>query len=481
MKKLVFLLIFFSSCNLAPRYTRPNQEMNAHFRLDTSHESTLKNIHWWENLEDPILNSLVMTALESNKDLQVAIYRVSAFYAHYQTVRSQLFPEISLEGFALKEELSRDADFLANNFSTIIPIFNYEFTLSYEIDLWGKLRNSSKKAFFEYLAEVETRRSVVLSLVSSVVETYILLRQLDLELEIAKATLQERKEALTFAIDRFEGGLTSEIEVVQAQSTFEETVAMVENLQRRVPQAENLLSILLGQNPHPITRGKTLLALHLPQEVASGIPSDLILARPDIRRQESKLIAANADIGVARALFLPDINITSAIGNAATKFDTIFSPMTRIWQLGGSFLQKLFTGGKLMGNLRLTEAVKKEMIYSYEQTILTALKEVNDALIGHEKAKEIVVAYKKDVTALKEYLKLSWLRYYEGQTDYLTVLDAERHLFEGELSLARAEGDQFTTLVHLYKSLGGAWIFKADEEATKESAQELKKLGPCLP
>ncbi len=465
-KKFTIILLFLTGCNLAPHYHRPDVEMPTTWRDISNEGSTLANIKWWESLDDPVLNTLIQTALENNKDLQIAIWRVNAYYGQYQVVRSGLFPEIDMGGSAAKERLPSIANFLPAGTDPINSSYSLDLSLSYEIDFWGQVRNMTKAAQFEYLAQIENRRTVVLTLVGSVAQAYVLLRQLDLELQISLETLETRKESLQIAIDRFEGGLTSEIEVTQAASVFESALATVEDLQRRVPQQENLLSILLGENPHSIVRGKTIDEFTLPTEVPAGLPSDLLTRRPDIVQSENMLIAANANIGVARSAFFPQINLTGLYGVESLALNSLFKKPSIAWKIGGNFLQTIFAGGKLFGQLNVAKAQQQESLFQYEQTILNAFREVNDALIGHQQSKKIVIATEGEVSALEEYLKLAWLRYYEGQTQYLTVLDAERQLFSAKILLAEAQGDQFITLINLYKALGGGWVIEADETAT---------------
>jgi multidrug efflux system outer membrane protein len=250
--------------------------------------------------------------------------------------------------------------------------------------------------------------------------------------------------------------------VTQAVSAYEEALAAIKNLERQIPQQENLISVLLGQSPHEILRGKAVYQFTLPKEIPTGLPSDLLERRPDIVQAEKLLIAANANIGVARAAFFPQINLTGLYGAESFQWKSLFSKTARTWQIGGNLLQAIFTGGRLMGQLDMTKAEKQEALFQYEQTILTAFQEVDDALIAHKISKELVEVYTVQVEALKEYLHLAWLRYYEGQTQYLTVLDAERQLFSAQIILAEAQGAVFITLTDLYKALGGGWVIDAD-------------------
>lgn len=464
----VIVLIALGGCNLAPHYHRPDPGIPTTWRVDGNELSTLGNTNWWENLGDEVLNTLVTKALENNKDLQVAIFRVKEFYGDYFIERAPLFPDVNLRGDGNRERFSPQNGLAIPGFSPIFSDFSFSLSLSYELDFWGKLRNQSFAGYQQYLASIENRRTVVLSLIGAVAQSYILLRQLDLELFISTETLASRRDSLRIARARFEGGLTSELEVAQAESLFEEALAAVKELERQIPQEENHLSVLLGESPGSILRGKRVYQLTLPPEIPTGLPSDLLVRRPDICAAEHQLIAANANIGVARAAFLPTFNLSNFYGTDSQHLKNLFSPEAQIWEFGGTLLQTIFAGGQLVGQLKVAKAKQKEALFTYEQTILTALREVNDSLIGHQKAKEIVLVYQADVEALKDYVHLSWLRYYEGQNDYLTVLDAERALFSGQIDLAKSIGKRLLTLVDLYKALGGGWVTEADQIATSD-------------
>ncbi len=453
------------ACNFAPRYTQPElSDMPQEWRFSSEEGSTLCNLRWWEAIGDPILNQLIETALQNNKDLKVAIYRVKEYWGQYEVVRSALLPQINFSGNAFKERLPTNANFthFLPGINPIIQNFQGLFNLSYEFDFWGQIRNQTFAAYSLYLAQIENRRTVVLSLVASVARAYIYLRQLDLEMTVSLETLQSREESLRIARARFEGGQTSEIDVTQAASAYEEAVVAVKELERQIPQQEDLLSVLLGQSPTDILRGKAVYEFALPEEIPAGQPCEILTQRPDIMAAEERLIASNANIGVARAAFFPQLSLAAFYGRNSFYLNQFFDQSSKVWQIGGNILQQIFTGGALFGQLEVAKAQQKEALFQYQQTILTALREVNDSLIGYEKSQEIFAAYEADVIALQEYLKLSWLRYYEGQTQYLTVLDAERTLFSAQILLAQAQADQFLTLVDLYKALGGGWVLDAD-------------------
>ncbi len=455
-------LLICAGCNLEPRYHTPYMEMPCTWRIDSDLSSTCCNARWWQELDDPVLNALVLEALANNYDLKVAVARVCEFFARYQVVSSQLWPQISLGGTALKEKIPQRTVFAPEGFNPITPFYAYEFSLAYEIDFWGKIRSQAHTAYAEALASIENRRTVVLTIVGAVSQAYVQLRELDQELEIAEATLAERKEYLRLATLRFQGGLTSEIEVVQAAAVYDETLANVTFLQELIPQQENLISVLVGSNPTCILRGSTLSAMKPPPDVPTGLPSELLLRRPDIRAAEDHLVAANAEIGAARAAFFPDISLTGLFGGESFELKTLFSTASRAWHIGATFLQPIFTGGKLTGELKIAWAKKQEALYAYAQTVLNAFKEVEDALIAYQQQSQLIKVQEDKVAQTRTYLHLSWLRYYNGQTDYLTVLDAERELYATLIDLTRAQGNTLIAFIDLYKALGGGWVIDAD-------------------
>ena len=466
MKKwLLFSLCLLSACNLAPKHSVPDMALPTNWRTGNEGGDTLANLDWWTLLGDEVLNGYIETALENNKDLKVAIWRVREYLAQYQVVRSALFPQLQLSGAADKERFPIDLDFLPTNVSPVTPNYNLEMSLSYEFDFWGKIRNETSAAYSQYLAQVENRRTVVLTLVGSVAQSYIYLRQLDAQLQLVTDIMGSFKQSLEIATYRFEGGITSKIEVDQALSVYEESVAILEKLKMQVPQQENLLSILLGEVPQGLKRGKTLDQFILPESNPTGQPQDILTRRPDILAAENNLKAANANIGVARAAFFPQLSFAALFGYDSLQLKSLFSKKSQTWLLGGNLLQQVFTGGALIGQLNVAKAEKQELLFAYEQTILKALQEVNDALIGVHQSQKIFQADRREVAALKDYLALSWARYYEGETQYLTVLDAERKVLSAELNMVAAQADQFQEFVDLYKSLGGGWILEADQKA----------------
>jgi outer membrane protein, multidrug efflux system len=465
-KSLVLLLLLsFSSCVLHRPYQRPEIELPDTWRLPTSDIAVIANLDWWNLFGDPILNGLIDEALENNKDLKVAIARVYEFWAQYKIVRSQMLPQFfgTASEFRQEQSLIQGVPPPGREYS----LFNLAINFSFEVDIWGRLACETEAALANYLAKIETRRTVVLTLVSSVATTYIFLRQLDMQLQIAERTQASRENSLKIAIDRYLGGLTSEMEVKQAESEVDSAIAQVKEIEIQQQQQENLLSILLARPPGEIQRGLAVDELALPVDVPTGLPSQLLEQRPDIIQAEQVLVAANASIGTAMAQAFPDISLTGLYGNSSLDLRHLLTAFTRTWQLGSSYFQSVYSGGRITAQIEVADAQFQEALYAYEQTILTSLQEVNDSLIAHQKTKELAKVQQHQVSVLSDYLELANLQYSNGQTDYLNVLDAERTLFVAQLNYAESQANCFITLVNLYKALGGGWVLEADKQAAE--------------
>lgn len=460
--KILLALIFLTACSLEPRYCRPIVNPPSCWKVPSDEIPTEFNERFWETLGDPVLNALVLEALRNNRDLQVAAWRVIQFYGQFLEVRSSLFPQIDFQATALREKFSYVNTPATLPGGAITNFYSYEFNLSYQIDLWGALRNATRAACQELLASVENRREVVLTLVSAVADSYILLRQFDRQLAISKATVAVREEAVRIATDRWLGGVTSEIEVTQSISLLDQARAAVVTLEEQIPIQENLISVLIGKNPSEIWRGREIDAFCFPPVIPTGLPSTLLVNRPDILAAEHLLIASNAQIGVARAAFFPQLTLTGLFGASSFELKKLFTKPAQMWQIGGTLFQPIFTGGMLTGQLIEAIAENKQAYYGYQQTVLTAFQQVDDALISHQQAKELVLVEEHRVQDLRLYLELSWYRYYEGTADYLVVLNASQELFNAELDLASAQGKVFTTLIDIFKATGGGWVWDAD-------------------
>lgn len=494
--------LLLNSCTFYPRYKRPCMEMPENWRVSSDETETVINVRWWEQLQDPILNALIQEALESNNDLRIATARILQFQAQLGIVSSQLYPQIYGQGITSRQRASQTlagngvfsnsksntsyqgGGGILPNLGQLFPIYSNDYqaliTASYELDLWGKIRSAASASYAELLGQINARRTVVLSVVSSVAASYILLRQYDSQLQISELTLKSRENSYQLAKLRFEEGLTSELEVAQAASERDEAAIQVIQFQTLIPQQENLLSVLIGHPPAAIKRGQPVDGFKLPPEIPVGLPVDLLEQRPDILQAEDQLIAANFRIGEARALYFPDITLTGYYGYESSELHRLFTDPSRTWQWMVNLLQPIFTGGRITNTVDLAKARKQEAVYNYLQVILTALKEVDDALIGHKDAKRAVVAELARVKDLREYLHLATLQYENGLVDYLNVLDAERRLFDSQLDLAKGQADVFITLVNIYKALGGGWVVDAENLMKEEWAQDCKNVNDGL-
>jgi multidrug efflux system outer membrane protein len=462
MKRIsILLLLPLISCTLHPKYARPDVEMPTTWRVETADAKELLSMQWWEQFEDSTLNELIIEALKNNQDLKVAIERVNVFIAELGIANSQLYPQLAANIGASRSRSSQTL--LPEVIPSVSNAFSLIFNAQYLVDIWGQVRSQSETAYHKMLASVETRRSVILGLVTSLATTYVQLRQFDKQLMIAKDTLSTRTQAFDLALLRFELGLTSELEPEQSLAEVEQAEVEILRLELAIAEAENLISVLLGKPSMAVPRGKSIDALVKNYKIPSYIPSDILEQRPDICQREQELMAANANIGVAKAAFFPQINLIGALGTDSSFIPKLFQHSSNVWQYGATLLQEIFTGGRLTSNLRLTEAQKRLAIHAYEGTILTAFQEVNDALISNQISKNLEAVQKERVATLSDYLRLSNLRYIEGQTDYLTFLDAERQVFNALLEYTSTQGDMLISLINLYKALGGDWVIKEDK------------------
>jgi len=450
-------------CMLGPDYKRPAIDAPTTFRFEEKDATGLVNTAWWEQFKDPVMNDLIKVALTDNKDVKIAAARVDEFLGKYGVSRSQLFPQVGADANAARQRVTESAVPTPLPSSVDPKYTSYQATLftSWEIDVWGKIRRLNEAARADLLATEEGRRATVLTLVSSVATAYINLSDLDRQLEIAIATAASRKESVKVFEARYKGGVVSEMQLAQSRSEYESAAASIPPLQIQIAQQESALSILLGRNPGPIIRGRALAQLDLPP-VPAGLPSELLERRPDLRQAEQNLIAANARIGAARALYFPTISLTALFGGVSTELSNLFSGSSRVWSFAGDASVPIFTAGSIAGVVKQTEAQQQQALLQYQKSIQVSFKEVEDALISLQKSREQVAAQGRQVDALRTYARLARLRYDSGYTSYIEVLDAERSLFNAELSYTQTQGTVFTSLVALYKAMGGGWVVTAD-------------------
>ena len=461
------MAVVLSGCMVGPDYEKPEVDTPAAWRYEVSEAADTVNTAWWRQFDDLVLDELVDEALDNNKDVRIAVARVEEFSARVDITRSGLFPQVGYTGGAERNQSSLETvGSLPPGISRTNDLYNAALNVGWELDLWGKIRRATEAARADLLASEEAKRTVILSLVSAVASSYISLRTLDRQLEIAKETLATRKDTLHLFELKFKGGVVSNLEVAQVRSEYEQAAVRVPALERQIAILENALSVLLGRNPGTISRGKNLNELTLP-EVPEGIPSDLLERRPDIRLAEQNLIAANAQIGVAKAQYFPSISLTGLFGYASVALSDLFSSTANLWGLGGLALGPIFTGGQLTGQLRASEAVQRQVLTGYLQTVQNAFREVDDALVSTQKRREELSAQGRQVDALREYQHLAQVNYDEGQVSFIEVLDAQRKLFDAELIYAQSQSDVYTSLVTMYKVMGGGWVLVA-EEMTKQ-------------
>lgn len=447
-----------AGCMVGPNYQRPTVQTPAAYRDANENApvppqtASYADLPWWQVFQDPQLQELIRTALKQNYDLQVATERINASRAQVTITRSSLFPQVRGSGnFAGGKE---------NNFQTSYNFLTLTADAAFQLDLFGKLRRATEASRAQLLATEDARQTVILTLVSDLASDYFALLQLDLQLQITHETIKTQEDSVKLTNLRVDHGVATKLDVLQAQQVLDSANATVPDLERQIAQEENAISILLGDYPHGVRRGRPLVEQPLPPEVPPGLPSTLIERRPDIREAEQFLVAANAQVGVAKAEFFPQISLTGSGGGAfgrSSAFSSLMSTQLGIWSYGLQVTQPVFTGGALTGNLRFAKSQNQQALFSYRQAIQRAFGDVSDALIGYQKFHEVRVRQEVTVADLQESVRLSTMRYKGGTTTYLEVLDGQRSLFSAELTLAQARGTEYQSLVQLYRALGGGW------------------------
>jgi multidrug efflux system outer membrane protein len=462
---VVMLALLAGSCTVGPDYNRPAVDVPAGWRLDEKEAKDLANSTWWQQFHDPVLNELIAISLRENKDLLIAAARIDEFAGRYGIVRADLFPQVGASGEYSRQRVTElGENRLSPEYKATTDNFSANVNASWEIDLWGKIRRSTEAAKAQLLASEEGRKAVVLSLVANVASAYVNLRDLDRQLEISRNTAKTREDSYLVFKDRFAGGVISDLELSQNRSQYEEALASIPPLEKAIIQQENGLSVLLGRNPGPIQRGKSIDALLLPT-IVSGMPSDLLERRPDLRQAEQNLIAANAQIGVAKAAYFPSISLTGAFGSASGDLGDLFKGPSKAWQYSAPVTMPIFTAGKIAGSVQEAEALQQQALIGYQQAIQNAFREVNDALADQAQTRKQLATQKNQVDSLRQYAGIARLRYDNGYADYLTVLDADRSLFNAQLAYTQTQGALHLAMINLYKAMGGGWTEGAEQAA----------------
>ncbi len=454
-----------AGCAVGPRYQRPALDTPAAYRpaqsdsRDLTAPESLGDLGWWEVMPDPRLRAYVAEALTNSWDIKAAAARVLQAEAAARAARSQFLPALGAGGdWTAARSSQRGAAAIPRGVDPEAEQFSaYATMASYELDLWGRIRRANEAARARLLATEAARQTVLQTLVAQVATAYLSLLELDYELEIARSTYDASTDSLALTTAREEGGVASMQDVHQAKILVATAEAAIAETHRRIEQKENELSLLLGRNPGSPARGEGLLRQKLDVPVPPGLPSSLIERRPDIRAAEQALVAANADIGQAKAAFFPQVTLTGLYGYQAVALSDLFSAPARTWQFGPAVSAPLFTGGALRANLRLARAQFDEALAQYQRTVQTAFHEVSDALIAYQRTREFRVRQEERTEAHRSATELANTRYEGGVTSYLEVLYNEQELFAAELALAQARLNELLSVVQLYRALGGGW------------------------
>jgi multidrug efflux system outer membrane protein len=465
-----------ASCTLGPDYVRPPVAPPERWLQAPEEQASIADIAWWNLFQDEALRELIEIALAENRDLQIAVERIEEARARYGFSSSALWPQVDLRGTGGQLRTSEGSlthTPEAGTGENPIDLYNVGLGLSWEIDLFGRIRRANEAELALLLATEEARRGVAMTLVAEVARAYVELRDFDSRLAISRRTLESRREYVGLSRDRFEGGVTSEVDWRQAEAELHRVEALVFQNEKLVAQKENELSLLLGRPPAAIPRGTTLEAQAIPPAIPAGLPSALLDRRPDIREAEQRLVSENARIGEAKALLFPTLSLTGSYGYASTDIETFLESASRSWNLLGNLLQPIFHAGANRRRVEVTESRQRQALYAYERTILQALREVEDSLVGLHKSGEERGAQALRVAAERKVVELSELRYRGGVAAYLEVLDAQRSLFDAELSETASRRAVLGAFIQLYKALGGGWT--PEETDAAHASDEAKQ------
>ena len=453
LKLLVLFLPLVVSCTLTPDYERPELDVPQQYTGPAPGGESVANLDWWDLFQDQQLQLLIRTALEENKDLGIALSRIQEARLTVTAVRANQFPFLSIGGFFGREKQSRelfqgaDAD----------DRFQVTGDLTYELDLWGQYSRATEAARAELLGTESAYRTVTISLVSQVANTYLLLRDLDQRLQVSENTLKTRLDSLTIIQARCDKGTVPELDVYQAQIEVSVAETAIAAFQRQIVQTENALRILLGRNPGPVTRGDALAAQIFPPAVPTGLPSELLQRRPDVVQAEANLMSATATVGVAEALRYPSINLTGSFGAVSTDLSDLNSGDAETWGIGANLLAPIFNSGQLKAQAEAARERARQAMFAYESTLQQSFREVEDALVAVRTYSVENQAQTRRALAARNAARLSRARYDGGVVDYLEVLDTERTLFDAELAQSQTLQLYYNAIVRLYGALGGGW------------------------
>ena len=463
MKRTVFVTVvglLLSGCTLGPDYLRPRLLIPENHRgvVGAPAAESLADLPWWELFRDPVLQDLTRESLQQNFDLRIAVARVEQARAQVGITRSFLFPQINFNANGTVQQVSRASEppqSLGNDrtFRNLL----LGFGLAWEIDVFGRIQRETEAATAVYFATEQARRGVLITLVADVAQSYFILRELDLELEIARRTLRINDETVEFYRRRLDGGVSNRLEFDQSIANRSRTASTIPDLERQIAIQENQINLLLGRNPGPIPRGAVLTDQYYPPSIPAGLPAALIERRPDVKAAEELLVAANADIGAAKALFFPNFSLTSSLGSLTRDLSNVLDKRAAIWSAAGGMLQPVFQGWRIFYNYEASKFRFDQALAEYERAAQNGFREVADALVTVEKLRDVRAELEISVQALSNAARLSRLRYDTGLANYLEILIADQQLFDQELLLARTRGAQLNGVVQLYRALGGGW------------------------
>jgi multidrug efflux system outer membrane protein len=455
-------VLALSACTVGPKYQRPDLPLPEAYQapVATKEATSFADLGWWQTFRDPVLQRLIREALAANQDLALATARVDEARALAGVSRAAFWPRVGLSAnYTYGQQMSNNAQEQLGTTSIRGPAPNVGIfgSLSWEIDVWGKLRNASAAASAELMATEAVRRGVIVTLVAEVARAYVELRQLDLQLKIATENATLRKGTLDLFTDRSDVGVGNNLEVSQARADLASTSATIPATRRLIALRESELAVLRGLPPGPVTRPEEV-ALPLPPALPLGVPAALLERRPDVMGAEQRAIAANARVGVAVANRLPSFNLGGIVGLASPSFTNLFGAGSLAWTVGGGIFQPIFEGGRLALEQEAAEAVSDQRVAAFRQTVLTAVREVTDAAVSVREFGAVRREREIEVAAAREGQELAMLRYRGGVSSYLEVLDAQRRAFQAELTLVDATRDELVSAILLYRALGGGWV-----------------------
>lgn len=454
----IFLMLC-AGCAVGPNYKKPAVPTPPEYRglpadqIGKSGAASFGDQKWWDAFQDEALRDLIQTALKQNYDVRIAATRILEARAQLGITRADQYPSVSANAASANERIAQSSRIPA--IETTANQLN--LSAAWELDFWGRFRRATESARASLLAQEWAQREVIRSLVSDLAIAYFQLRELDLELEISRQTLASRQDSLRLTQILADHGATSLLDVRQAEQLVFTAGAAIPDLEQRIEQQENFISILLGQNPQSIARGRKLVDQPHPLEVPAGLPSSLLERRPDIRQAEQQLIATNAQIGVAKSAYFPQISLTATGGYQSSALTGLFSGPAGLWNVGGNAVQPIFEGGRIRNRVKLAEAQTQEATLFYQRTIQQAFRDVSDALVAYRKSQEFRIQQEQLTHAADEAKNLSNMRYKGGATSYLEVLDSDTRYFSAQLTLAQAQLRELQSLVQIYRSLGGGW------------------------